>query len=69
VIVDMEENTQTPLLLGRPFFNTARAVIDVHKGMIFFKIGEEKINFYVNRAIKYPSNEKSIFIVKSLMFC
>jgi hypothetical protein len=64
MIVDMEDNTQTPLLLGRPFLNTARAVIDVHKEMISFKISEEKITFHVNRTMKYPSNEKSIFRIE-----
>jgi hypothetical protein len=61
VIVDMEEDTQTPLLLGRPFLNTARAIIDVHEGSISFKISEEKITFNVNRSLKYPSNEKLIY--------
>jgi hypothetical protein len=61
VIVDMEEDAQTPLLLGRPFLNMAKAIIDVHEGMIFFKIGDDKITFQVDRAMKYPSNEKSIF--------
>jgi hypothetical protein len=64
VIVDMEEDTQTPLLLGRPFLNTAKAILDAHEGMIFFKIGKEKITFHVNRAMKYPSNGKSIFSVE-----
>jgi hypothetical protein len=59
--MDMEEYTQTSLLLGRPFLNMAKAVIDVHKGMISFKIGEEKITFHVNRALKYPYDEESIF--------
>jgi hypothetical protein len=54
----MEENTQTPLLLGRSFLNTARAVINVHEGRIFFKICEEKITFNVNWSLKYPSNVK-----------
>jgi hypothetical protein len=44
----MEEDTQTHLLLGRPFLNTARAIIDVRKGIISFKMCEEKINFNVN---------------------
>jgi hypothetical protein len=60
VTVDMEEDAQTSLLLGRPFLNTAKTVIDIHEGMISFKIGDEKITFHVNRSMKYPSNEKSI---------
>jgi hypothetical protein len=63
VIVGMEEDTQTPLLLGRPFLNTARAIF-FHNEMIFFKISEEKITFHVNRVMKYPSNDNSIFRVE-----
>ena len=47
VVVDMEENSNIPLILGRSFLNTARAVIDVYEGTISFKIGEETIKFRV----------------------
>jgi hypothetical protein len=64
VIVEMEEDTHSPLLLGRPFLNTAKAIIDVNGGMITFQIGVENITFHVNRTLKYPSHEKrSIFRV------
>jgi hypothetical protein len=53
MIVDMDEDTQIPLLLGKLFLNVIKMVIDVHKGIIFFKIGEENITFYVNRTIKF----------------
>jgi Aspartyl protease len=61
VIIDVEEDVQTPLFLDRPFLNTTKAVIDVHEGMISFKIGDEKITFQINRVMKYLYNEKSIF--------
>ena len=32
VIMQMEENTQVPLLLGRPFLETRAALIDIQKG-------------------------------------
>ncbi|XP_073121896.1 uncharacterized protein [Henckelia pumila] len=32
VILDMDEDKETPLIFGRPFLATARALIDVHKG-------------------------------------
>ncbi|XP_073063937.1 uncharacterized protein [Primulina eburnea] len=32
VILDMEENQETPLIFGRPFLATGKALIDVHKG-------------------------------------
>ena len=31
VVMDMEEDTQVPLLLGRPFLATGAALIDVKK--------------------------------------
>ena len=69
VIVDMEEDANTPLLLGRPFLNTARAVIEVHEGTISFTIGEEKITFHVNKFMKYPSNDEHVFRVDLIEEC
>ncbi|XP_061352477.1 uncharacterized protein LOC133297370 [Gastrolobium bilobum] len=34
VVLDMEEGTEMPLLLGRPFLATARAMIDVAQGKL-----------------------------------
>ena len=58
VIVEMEEDAHSPLLLGRPFLNTAKAIIDVNGGIISFTIGDDKITFHINRTMKYPSHEK-----------
>jgi Aspartyl protease len=63
VIIDMEEDAQTLLFLGRNFLNTTKTVIDVYERIISFKIGDEKITFQVNRAMKYSYNEKSIFSI------
>ncbi|XP_070022082.1 uncharacterized protein [Nicotiana sylvestris] len=30
IVLEMEENTEVPLILGRPFLATGRAIIDVH---------------------------------------
>ena len=60
VVVEMEEDDQTPLLLGRPFLNTARAVIEVHEGKISFKIGDETITFQIARSMQYPQDYDSI---------
>ena len=60
VVVEMKEDDQTPLLLGRPFLNTARTVIEVHEGKISFKIGDETITFQIGRSMKYPSYSVSI---------
>ena len=66
VVVDMDEDTHTPLLLGRPFLNTAKDVIYVHNGIITMNIGEEKLTFDIKRSMRYPSNDQSVFSVEIL---
>nr|GEV74605.1 hypothetical protein [Tanacetum cinerariifolium] len=43
VIIDMSEDTKAPIILGSPFFATARAKIDVFSQRISLKIGGDKI--------------------------
>ncbi|GKE30702.1 putative reverse transcriptase domain-containing protein [Tanacetum coccineum] len=45
IILDLPEDTKVPLILGRPFLSTARAMIDVYKRNITLRVGEEKIVF------------------------
>jgi hypothetical protein len=56
IIVDFDANFQTPLLLGRPFLNTAKAVINVYEGRISFKFGGEKVTFLVNQSTTISPN-------------
>ena len=36
IVMDMDENSQIPIILGRSFLATAGAVIDVQAGIISF---------------------------------
>ena len=45
VILDMEVNTKTPLILGRPFLSTANAHIDVGAGEIQLNINGQTEKF------------------------
>ncbi|CAL1406423.1 unnamed protein product [Linum trigynum] len=47
VILDISEDTEVPLILGRPFLATAKALIDVHDGTLVLRDGEERITFSV----------------------
>ena len=51
VIMDMEEDTQVPLLLGRSFLAIGAALIDVKNGE-FTKVGEEAVRFNLNTSLK-----------------
>ena len=47
MVLDIEEDIQTPIILGRPFLATAVAIIDMKKGKLTFQIGEEIAEFNV----------------------
>ena len=52
VVMNMEEDTQVPLLLGRPFLATGAPLIDVKKGELPLTIGEEAVHFKLNTSLK-----------------
>ena len=51
VIVKMEEDTQIPMLLGRPFLATRVALIDVQKGELTLRVGNEAVHFNLNKSL------------------
>ena len=54
VIMKMEEDTQVPLLLGKPFFETGAALIDGQKGELTLRVGNEAVHFNLNRSLEHP---------------
>ncbi|XP_057755920.1 uncharacterized protein LOC130975106 [Arachis stenosperma] len=54
VLLDMEEEANTSIIIGRPFLATAGAIIDVQKGKLVLRLHEEKMVFNVFRAMSYP---------------
>ena len=56
-IMQMEEDTQVPLLLGKPFLATEAALIDVQKGELTLRVGNEAVHFYINRSLEHPDVE------------
>ncbi|XP_057760665.1 uncharacterized protein LOC130981042 [Arachis stenosperma] len=47
VILDMKESHTHPIILGRPFLATARALIDVEQGELILRIHDEQLTFNV----------------------
>ena len=55
VVMKMEEETQVPLFLGRPFLATGAALIDVQKGELTLRVGDEAVQFNINRSLEHPN--------------
>ena len=51
VVMKMEEDTQVPLLLGRPFLAIGATLIDVKKGELTLRVGNEAMHFNLNKSL------------------
>ena len=54
VVIQMEEDTKVPLLLGRPFIETGSALIDVQKGELTLRMGDEAVQFNLHKSLTRP---------------
>ena len=52
IVLDMEEDSQVPLLLGRPFLATGAALIDMQKGVLTLRVGNEAAAFDLIKGMK-----------------
>ncbi|CAL1383125.1 unnamed protein product [Linum trigynum] len=63
VILEMEEDREVPLILGKPFLATGGALIDVQKGELTFRVCGKEVKFNVYHASKYPNDSSDVFAV------
>ena len=66
IVLDMEENKEIPIIIGRSFLATGRALIDVKKRELRLRVQDEEVTFNVFNAIKYPDESESCFRLESL---
>ncbi|GJT24027.1 reverse transcriptase domain-containing protein [Tanacetum coccineum] len=59
VVVDFEADPRVPLILGRSFLRTSRALIDVYEGELVLRDGNEQITFHVNGTSKHPQKHEN----------
>ncbi|XP_071695226.1 uncharacterized protein [Rutidosis leptorrhynchoides] len=56
VIMEMKEDLQVPLILGRPFLGTTGTIILVQRNQLNIGVGEECVTINIREAMKEPSN-------------
>ncbi|XP_047175340.1 uncharacterized protein LOC124842812 [Vigna umbellata] len=61
VIMEMEENGDVPLILGRPFMKTARVLIDVENGKLKVRLQDEEVSFDVFKVMTHPKDDNACF--------
>ncbi|GJS54544.1 reverse transcriptase domain-containing protein [Tanacetum coccineum] len=56
VVVDFEPDPRVPLILGRCFLKTSRALIDVYKGELTLRVDNEAITYNLDQTSRYSVN-------------
>ncbi|GJR53526.1 reverse transcriptase domain-containing protein [Tanacetum coccineum] len=56
VVVDFEPDPRVPLILGRCFLKTGRALIDVYEGELTLRVGNEAITYNLDQTSRYSVN-------------
>ncbi|XP_070057478.1 uncharacterized protein [Nicotiana tomentosiformis] len=62
IVVDMEVNKEVPLILGRSFLCTGRAILNIYERQLMLRVGNENVVFQMKRVMKYPSDEASAYL-------
>ncbi|XP_058006748.1 uncharacterized protein LOC131182121 [Hevea brasiliensis] len=63
VVLEMEEDVQIPIILGRPFLATVGAVINIKNGQLTLKVGDEEVEFNLFSAMKHKLEPNECFKV------
>nr|GEW97143.1 reverse transcriptase domain-containing protein [Tanacetum cinerariifolium] len=55
-LVECDADPRVPLILGRSFLKTERALIDVFEGELTLRVGKEAITFNLDQTSRYSAN-------------
>nr|GFC43890.1 reverse transcriptase domain-containing protein [Tanacetum cinerariifolium] len=56
VVLDFDADPRVPLVLGRSFLKTKRALIDVFEGELTLRVSKEAITFNLDQTLRYLAN-------------
>ena len=57
VVLDMEEDHDVPLILGRSFLVTSRALIYVYSDELTLRVNKEEVIFSIYQSMRFPDEE------------
>ena len=59
MVIDIEEDKQVPLLSRRPFLATGATLLDIKKGELTLRVGDEAVHFNLNQSLKQLRFDKA----------
>ncbi|XP_057532920.1 uncharacterized protein LOC130810812 [Amaranthus tricolor] len=67
VIMDMEEDARTPVILGRDFLKTTTAIFDVKNGKLSLEILGEQLHFHLPSSMTHPAIGEAVYWVDGIV--
>ena len=70
MVLDIEEDTKVPIILGKPFLAMRRASINVKQGKLMLRVADDKVTFSINEVVKHKVDKENCFwaeIIESLV--
>ncbi|RZB76373.1 Kiwellin [Glycine soja] len=66
VIMDIEEDSDIPLILGHLFMLTTKCVVDMGNSNLEISVDDQKVTFNLFEVIKHPNDHKACFKVETV---
>ncbi|GKC88477.1 reverse transcriptase domain-containing protein [Tanacetum coccineum] len=65
VVVNFEPDPRVPIILGRPFLRTAKALIDLYEEKLTLRVGSDELVFYAEKSKKSKNKQfaHAIFVI------
>ena len=60
MIIDCEVDFEVPIILGRSFLATGRALVDMEKGQMKFWLNNEEVTFNICRSMRQSDELQSV---------
>ncbi|GJZ84375.1 reverse transcriptase domain-containing protein [Tanacetum coccineum] len=67
VVVNFEPDPRVPIILGRPFLRTAKALIDLYEEKLTLRVGSDELVFYADKSEK-SQNKKFAHAISVIDF-
>nr|XP_016500939.1 PREDICTED: uncharacterized protein LOC107819347 [Nicotiana tabacum] len=64
VILDFQVDEEIPIIMGRPFLATGRALIDCENGELKMRLNDEEVIFNVQQSMRRPSEYANCSLVE-----
>ncbi|XP_022149795.1 uncharacterized protein LOC111018140 [Momordica charantia] len=66
IILDYDVDKEVPIIMGRPFLSTGRALVDVQKGELMIHVQDHEVKFSVYDSMKLPAESEECSVLKIL---